>query len=458
MRSSPRLLFQTPCGAYALIVCAEECPAMTTHIPLPVIPSGQPSEQEQPLVVACEESADAQALPALVEWRTREAGAQATHRPLHAGAERADQIPREYALMSQAELDERIARARATLGERLVILGHHYQRDEIIKYADARGDSFKLAQFAATKKEADYIVFCGVHFMAESADILSEPRQQVILPNPAAGCSMADMANIAEVEELWGILDDLTRDEVGEGQPQSVIPITYMNSAANLKAFCGRNGGIVCTSSNAAQVMAWAFARGRRVLFFPDEHLGRNTALKMGIAPERIVVWNQRRDFGDIAEEQTLIDAQVILWKGWCSTHQRFSPEQIAEARERFPGVRVVVHPECNHETVMAADLNGSTEYIIKVIEQSPAGSIWAVGTEINLVKRLAREHPDKTIFCLDPIVCPCSTMYRIHPAYLAWVLEELVAGRIVNQVTVDGATARWARVALERMLATKGA
>ncbi|HZC07638.1 MAG TPA: quinolinate synthase NadA [Ktedonobacterales bacterium] len=434
--------------------------AINTRLQLPIVEN---TAQAQPEGAVCEESSDAQALPSLVEWRASAAGALATPQPRHAGAERADQIPREYALMSQAELDERIARARATLGARLVILGHHYQRDEIIKYADARGDSFKLAQFAATKKEADYIVFCGVHFMAESADILSEERQRVVLPNPAAGCSMADMANIAEVEELWEILDDLYRDEVsdasdvGEGAPQPVIPITYMNSAANLKAFCGRNGGIVCTSSNAQQVMEWAFARGRRVLFFPDEHLGRNTALKMGIAPERIVVWNQRKDFGDIADEQTLIDAQVILWKGWCSTHQRFSAEQIAEARERFPGVRVVVHPECNHETVMAADLNGSTEYIIKVVEESPAGAVWAIGTEINLVKRLAREHPDKTIFCLDPIVCPCSTMYRIHPAYLAWVLEELVEGRIVNQVSVDGETARWAKVALERMLATKG-
>ncbi len=431
---------------------------MATKIDLPVIAS---ETQGQPLVVACEESSDAKTLPSLAEWRAGAAGATATRQPGHAGAERADQIPREYALMSQAELDERIARARAALGARLVILGHHYQRDEIIKYADARGDSFKLAQFAAERKEADYILFCGVHFMAESADILSEPHQRVILPNPAAGCSMADMANIAEVEELWEILDDLYRDEqaqADEGASQPIIPITYMNSAANLKAFCGRNGGIVCTSSNAEQVMQWAFARGRRVLFFPDEHLGRNTALKMGIAPERIAVWNQRKDFGDIADEQTLIDAQVILWKGWCSTHQRFSPEQIAEARERFPGVRVVVHPECNHETVLAADLNGSTEYIIKVIEASPAGTVWAVGTEINLVKRLAQEHPDKTIFCLDPIVCPCSTMYRIHPAYLAWVLEELVAGHVVNQVSVDGETARWAKVALERMLATRGA
>ena len=413
-----------------------------------------------PLIVGCEESTETQTLPALVEWREREASNLAAYHPRHTGAERADQIPREYALMSQAELDERIARARATLGERLVILGHHYQRDEIIKYADARGDSFKLAQFAATKKEADYILFCGVHFMAESADILSEPRQRVILPNPAAGCSMADMANIAEVEELWDVLDGLYRDEweAGEGAPQPVIPITYMNSAANLKAFCGRNGGIVCTSSNAEQVMRWAFARGRRVLFFPDEHLGRNTALKMGIAPEQIVVWNQRKDFGGIADEQTLMDAQVILWKGWCSTHQRFTVEQIADARQRFPGVRVVVHPECSHEVVAAADMNGSTEYIIKVVEASPAGTTWAIGTEVNLVKRLAQEHPDKTIFCLDPIVCPCSTMYRIHPAYLAWVMEELVEGHVINQVTVDDETARWAKIALERMLATKGA
>ena len=430
---------------------------MATNTPIATTPAT--AEQHQPLVVGCDESTEVQALPALVEWREREAGNLAAYHPRHAGAERADQIPREYALMSQAELDERIARARAALGERLVILGHHYQRDEIIKYADARGDSFKLAQFAATKKQADYIVFCGVHFMAESADILSEPRQRVVLPNPAAGCSMADMANIAEVDELWEILDGLYHDEAAttEGE-QPIIPITYMNSAANLKAFCGRNGGIVCTSSNAEQVMRWAFARGRRVLFFPDEHLGRNTALKMGIPVERIVVWNQRKDFGGIADERTLVDAQVILWKGWCSTHQRFSVEQIAEARERFPGVRVVVHPECSHEVVAAADMNGSTEYIIKVVEESPTGAVWAIGTEVNLVKRLAREHPDKTIFCLDPIVCPCSTMYRIHPAYLAWVLEELVEDHVVNQVTVDEEIARWARVALERMLATKGA
>jgi len=410
-----------------------------------------------PLTVECEESQENVILPSLEEWRSQEPAALHA-RGRHAGAERADAIPREYAQMSAEELDRRIAAARAKLGERVVILGHHYQRDEIIKYADMRGDSFKLAQFAQQRPEADYIIFCGVHFMAESADILSAPHQAVILPNPAAGCSMADMANIAEVEECWDALMDLYRDEVsdGEGVLQPVIPVTYMNSAANLKAFCGKHGGIVCTSSNAEQVLRWAFARGRRVLFFPDEHLGRNTALKMGIPENEIAVWNQRLDFGGVKDDQTLVDAKVILWKGWCSTHQRFAPEQIAEARAAYPGVRVVVHPECRHEVVAAADLAGSTEYIVKVIEESPAGTIWAVGTEVNLVKRLAKEHPDKTIFCLDPVVCPCSTMYRIHPAYLAWALESLVEGNVINQVTVDAETARWAKVALERMLANK--
>jgi quinolinate synthase len=412
-----------------------------------------PPIANQALSVECDESQEQRILPSLAEWREQ---APVYAHARHARAERADAIPREYALMSAEELDRRIRAARAALGERLVILGHHYQRDEIIQYADARGDSFKLAQFAASRSEADYIVFCGVHFMAESADILSGTHQTVILPNPAAGCSMADMANIAEVEECWEALSDLLRDEA-DGEVQPVVPVTYMNSAANLKAFCGRNGGIVCTSSNAEQVLRWAFARGRRVLFFPDEHLGRNTALKLGVPKERIVVWNQRLDFGGTEDDAQLIDARVILWKGWCSTHQRFTPEQIAEARERFPGVRVVVHPECRREVVEAADLNGSTEYIVKVIEEAAPGTIWAVGTEINLVKRLAREHPAQTIFCLDPIVCPCSTMYRIHPAYLAWILEELMAGRVINQVRVDAETARWAKVALERMLANKG-
>ncbi len=407
------------------------------------------------LTAECDESQEQHILPTLTEWRAQ---APVTIRPRHRGAERGEDIPREYALMSDEELERRILAARAALGDRLVILGHHYQRDEIIRHADARGDSFKLAQFAASRPEAEYIVFCGVHFMAESADILSGPHQKVILPNPAAGCSMADMANIAEVEECWEALDALLGDEADSADGlQPVVPVTYMNSAADLKAFCGSHGGIVCTSSNAEKVLRWAFERGRRVLFFPDEHLGRNTALAMGIPQDEIVVWNQRLDFGGIEDDEQLVRSRVILWKGWCSTHQRFAPEQIAQARAQFPGVRVVVHPECRREVVQAADLNGSTEYIVKVIEEAPAGTIWAVGTEINLVKRLANEHPEQTIFCLDPVVCPCSTMYRIHPAYLAWVLEELVEGRVVNQVSVDEETATWARIALERMLANKG-
>jgi quinolinate synthase len=408
-----------------------------------------------PLVTGCDESEEQRILPTLAQWRGAEASIRSGSGKILDVDARADTIPRRYALMDGEELDQRISAARTELGQKLVILGHHYQRDEIIRYADARGDSFKLAQFAGQHPEADYIVFCGVHFMAESADILSGAHQQVILPNPAAGCSMADMANISEVEECWESLADLFQDEES-GELAPVIPVTYMNSAANLKAFCGRNGGIVCTSSNAPQVLRWAFERGRRVLFFPDEHLGRNTALQLGIPVEQLVVWNQRLDFGGITDDEVLHSARVILWKGWCSTHQRFSASQIAEARSRYPGVRVVVHPECTHETVEAADLNGSTEYIIKVIEESPKGTVWAVGTEINLVKRLAVEHPDKTIFCLDPVVCPCSTMYRIHPAYLAWVMEELVLGRVVNRVSVDASTAKWAKVALERMLANK--
>jgi quinolinate synthase len=415
-----------------------------------------PPRRSSPLVVECEESKEDFTLPTLTEWRQEAAGT--LHRPPPPSADRADWIPRAYALMSQEELDQRISAAKAQLGDRLVILGHHYQRDDIIQYADARGDSFKLAQFAATKRQADYIVFCGVHFMAESADILSAPQQRVILPNPTAGCSLADMANIAEVEKLWGVLDEIYRDETAAGSLQPVIPVTYINSAANLKAFCGRHGGAVCTSSNAAQVLQWAFARGKRVLFFPDEHLGRNTALALGIPEEQLVVWNQREDGGGLDDERALVDARVILWKGWCSVHLRFTVEQIAAARERFPGVRVVVHPECRHEVVAAADLSGSTEYIIKAVEASPAGAVWAIGTEVHLVRRLAQQHPDKTIFCLDPLVCPCPWMYRIHPAYLAWTLDELVKGHVINEVTVDDETAKWARVALERMLATKGA
>ncbi len=392
------------------------------------------------LQIQCSESQETVVLP-LISPQTR---AQ------HDVSKRVDTIPQFYAHMSGEELDKRIAAAKAALGERLVILGHHYQRDEIIKYADFRGDSFKLAQQAATRPQADSIVFCGVHFMAESADILSGPHQKVVLPNPAAGCSMADMANIAEVEECWEMLHGVLGDDAG------IIPVTYMNSAANLKAFCGRNGGIVCTSSNAPAVLRWAFTQGKRVLFFPDEHLGRNTALRYGITEEQMVVWNPKNPMATDDAEEEIERSKIILWKGYCSTHMRFSVQQIEKARAEYPTVKILVHPECRREVVDAADLFGSTEYIIQQIEQAPAGSTWGVATEINLVHRLAQEHPDQIIFCLDPIVCPCSTMYRIHPAYLAWVLEALVNGEVINQVTVDEETAHWARVALERMLAVR--
>ena len=386
----------------------------------------------------CAESQETRVLP-LLSPRTR---------ARHDLSKRNDNIPLFYAEMSGEELDRRIAAARETLGERVLILGHHYQRDEIIKYADYRGDSFKLAQLAAARPQADYILFCGVHFMAESADILSGAHQKVILPNPAAGCSMADMANIAEVEECWQMLEEQIGTDAG------IIPVTYMNSAANLKAFCGRNGGIVCTSSNAPSVINWAFTQGKRVLFFPDEHLGRNTGLKFGIPEENMVVWNPKDPMASDDAEEAIERAQIILWKGHCSTHMRFSVQQIEEARASYPDIKILVHPECRHEVVAAADLYGSTEYIIEQIERAPSGSKWGVATEINLVHRLAQEHPDQFIFCLDPIVCPCSTMYRIHPAYLAWVLEALLDGEVINQVSVDAETAHWARVALERMLA----
>ena len=388
--------------------------------------------------VECAESQETRVLP-LLNPQTR---------AKHDLSKRSDVIPQFYAEMDGEELDRRISAARAALGKRLVILGHHYQRDEIIKYADYRGDSFKLAQLAAARPEADYIVFCGVHFMAESADVLSGPHQKVILPNPAAGCSMADMANIAEVEECWDMLHEVLGDEAG------IIPVTYMNSAANLKAFCGKNGGIVCTSSNAPAVVAWAFQQGKRVLFFPDEHLGRNTGMKYGIKEEQMVVWNPKDPMAGENAEEELENARIILWKGYCSTHMRFSSQQIAKARADYPGINVIVHPECRREVVESADMYGSTEYIIQQIERAPAGSQWAVATEINLVHRIAHENPDKFIFCLDPIICPCSTMYRIHPAYIAWVLEALLEGEVINQVKVAEDTVYWARVALERMLA----
>ena len=364
-------------------------------------------------------------------------------------------IPESYLQASDEELDERIAAARETLGERVVILGHHYQRDEIVKYADYIGDSFQLANAALTRDKAEAIVFCGVHFMAETADILSGDHQQVILPNLAAGCSMADMADGPSVQRCWDELMELFKDEDATDGKAPVIPVTYMNSSAELKAFVGRNGGLVCTSSNAATVLEWAFERGRRVLFFPDQHLGRNTAKAMGIALEQMPLWTPRMELGG-KDAQQLLDSKVILWHGFCSVHKRFTPAQIAKARETFPGVRVIVHPECPMEVVDAADEAGSTEYIRAAIDAATEPTTFAVGTEINMVNRLAAQYPQHTIFCLDPVICPCSTMYRIHPGYLAWVLEELVAGRTVNQITVPKDQQGDAKIALERMLAAK--
>jgi quinolinate synthase len=357
-------------------------------------------------------------------------------------------IPAEYLPLAADELLRRVAAAKARLGDRLVILGHHYQRQDIIQFADYRGDSFKLARQAAEQRQKEYIVFCGVHFMAEVADILSGDDQIVVLPNTAAGCSLADMAEPEDVYACW--------QELAEAGIKGILPVTYINSAASLKAFCGRHDGIVCTSSNARMVTKWALQRAERVLFFPDQHLGRNTAVKMGIPLEETAVWDYTLPPGSLGGNtpERLQRARIILWNGYCSVHQRFTVEQIRAARRKHPDVQVIVHPECTLDVVEAADYDGSTELIARTIAEAPAGSKWAVGTEINLVTRLARENPDKLVFCLDPIVCPCSTMFRIHPAYLCWVLEELVEGQIVNRVHVDAETARYARIALDRMLA----
>jgi quinolinate synthase len=351
----------------------------------------------------------------------------------------------EYTGLGEADTVARIADAKRMLGEECVILGHHYQREEIIRFADYRGDSFKLARLAAGHPEAKYIVFCGVHFMAESADILKPGDQAVILPNLSAGCSMADMATNEQVADCWEQIIPLT----GE----TVTPITYMNSTAALKGFVGRNGGAVCTSSNAQAVLKWALERKPKVLFFPDQHLGRNSALAMGYPDEEMIVWNPYRPMGGHTEE-AVRNARFILWNGHCSVHGRFNVDQIADARARYPGLKVVVHPECPHEVVAAADANGSTEFIIRYVEAAAPGSAIGIGTEINLVNRLAHEHPDKTIFCLDPVVCPCSTMYRIHPSFLLWVLDNLLDGKVVNRITVKEPTRSDAKLALDRMLA----
>lgn len=357
-------------------------------------------------------------------------------------------LPEGFVQLKDTELDDRIRSARAKLGRRLVILGHHYQRDEVIKFADLRGDSFKLAEWAATRKDAEYIVFCGVHFMAESADILSASYQKVVLPDMSAGCSMADMAALDQVETCW---DDLARVTTG-----TVIPITYMNSAASIKAFCGEHGGAVCTSSNASAVMSWALERGDRILFLPDQHLGRNTGHALGLRLEEMPVWDPYEELGGNTAG-VLNNSRVVLWKGHCSVHQRFLPQHVAQVRSRYPGIRVIAHPECRFEVVQLADDSGSTEHIIKRLTQSPAGTKWAVGTEIHLVNRLMKENPDRFIVPLDDCGCLCSTMFRIDPQHLLWSLENLLDGKVVNQITVDPDVAANARIALNRMLQIAG-
>ncbi|WP_295844697.1 quinolinate synthase NadA [uncultured Microbacterium sp.] len=373
------------------------------------------------------------------------------------GAPRQGELPQKYRDASDDELDARVRAAKATLGDRVVVLGHFYQREEVVRHADYVGDSFQLANAAKERPEAEAIVFCGVHFMAETADLLSRPDQAVILPNLAAGCSMADMADIDQVEECWEQLEDVLGDlETPDAEGLvPVIPVTYMNSSAAIKGFVGRHGGIVCTSSNARTVLEWAFARGRRVLFFPDQHLGRNTAKAMGVPLEQMPMWNPRKPLGGSTAE-VIEDSRVILWHGFCSVHRRFTVDQIDKARAEHPGVRVIVHPECPMDVVDAADEAGSTDIIRKAIAAATAPTTFAIGTEINLVQRLAAQYPQHEIFCLDPVVCPCSTMYRIHPGYLAWVLESLVAGEVVNRITVPADVAEPATVALERMLAAK--
>jgi len=349
-----------------------------------------------------------------------------------------------YLLVPDNTLDQRITAAKAKLGKDVVILGHHYQRDEVIRFADFRGDSLKLSQQAAAV-DAKYIVFCGVHFMAESADILRRGNQAVVLPDLSAGCSMADMADIGQVEACWNELSGVT--DTGK-----IIPVTYMNSTAAIKSFTGENGGSVCTSSNAAAVMKWAFERGEKVLFLPDEHLGRNTGYRMGISLDEMIVWDPYEELGGNTAE-TIAKARVILWKGYCSVHQRFTAEQVARVRREHPGICVMVHPECRFEVAQAADQIGSTESIIRVIKAAAPGSQWAVGTEIHMVNRLSKELPDRQVMSLDKSVCVCTTMFRITPVHLLWALENLGAGKIVNQISVDERTRHFARTALDRML-----
>jgi len=365
-------------------------------------------------------------------------------------------LPEKYVGLSDEEMDVRIADARRALGSRLVILGHHYQRDEVIRFADYTGDSFRLARQIASRPEADFIVFCGVHFMAESADVLCAPHQQVILPDLAAGCSMADMAAPGQLETCW---EELTQMGIaprqGSGQA-GVVPVTYINSAASIKAFVGEHGGTVCTSSNAMATLRWAFARGERVLFLPDQHLGRNTAYKMGIPLDEMVVWDPDEIYGGLDPDR-VERARMILWKGHCSVHTRFTATQIQVVRRQHPGVRVIVHPEVPWDVVQAADDSGSTEYIIKTVSASPEGSVWAVGTEVHLVNRLAQQlAPARTVLSLDQFGCLCSTMFRVSPNHLLWILEELLEGRVHNQIAVPDEQKHWNQVALERMLSIR--
>jgi quinolinate synthase len=364
-------------------------------------------------------------------------------------------LPEQYLRLSDDEMDARIAEAKRTLGERLVILGHHYQRDEVIKFADLTGDSLKLSRAAASRGKAEYIVFCGVHFMAESADILRGPHQKVVLPDLAAGCSMADMAAPDQLDMCWRELEEMgVAIDSEDGGRAGVIPVTYINSSAAIKAFCGEHGGIVCTSTNAAAIMSWGWQRGEKLLMLPDQHLGRNTAFKMGVPLDQMVVWDPNEIWGGLEPDQVKA-AKLILWKGHCSVHTRFTVQQIDVFRKKYPTGKVIAHPECTLDVVQAADASGSTEHIINTVRNSAPGSIWAVATEIHLVNRLRTEvAPGKTVVTLDPFGCLCSTMFRVSPNHLLWVLEGLVEGKIHNQITVSEPIKSQARLALDRMLA----
>ena len=363
-------------------------------------------------------------------------------------------LPEQYLRLSDDEMDARIAAAKSTLGERVVILGHHYQRDEVIKFADYTGDSLKLARAAASRGKAEFIVFCGVHFMAESADILRAAHQKVVLPDLAAGCSMADMAAPDQLDMCWRELGEMgVRTDAIEGGKAGLIPVTYINSSAAIKAFCGEHGGIVCTSTNAAKVMAWAWERGEKLVMLPDQHLGRNTAFKMGVPLDEMAVWDPDEMWGGL-EPEAVRNAKLILWKGFCSVHTRFTVQQIEAFRKKYPAGRVIAHPECTFDVVQAADESGSTEHIINTVRNSPSGSVWAVATEVHLVNRLTHElSPDKTIVTLDPFGCLCSTMFRVSPNHLLWIMEGLVEGKVHNQIIVPEPQKSLARLSLERML-----